>query len=143
MTFLSTLYKLGDRTKLRATNSTVFGAVSEVSRVFEEFEDEKQRDSHIQKLVTKLAGRIALVELKPRAAKWRYNRGSRILGVARRLDTDEKKIDEQGGDEHVEVSEVVEEVIGLLLNALSDSATVVRWNAAKPGFEIMGLYNFD
>ena len=31
----------------------------------------------------------------------------------------------------VEVTENVENVIGLLLNSLSENSTVVRWNAAK------------
>ena len=36
---------------------------------------------------------------------------------------------EDSGD--VEVTENVENVIGLLLNSLSENSTVVRWNAAK------------
>merc|ERR1712002_1143848 len=42
-TFLSNLYKIGDRKKLRPTNSEVFDAVAAVLEVFENFEDEKKK----------------------------------------------------------------------------------------------------
>ena len=78
--FLTDLYKIGDRIKLRATNDRVFEAVRAVITLFETFDEDMQRDSVITKLITKLSGRVALVDLKPRIAKWKYNRGSRILG---------------------------------------------------------------
>ena len=130
LTFLANLYKIGDRKKLRPTNPRVFEAIEAVIAVFDEFDDEKKRDSHIQKLITKLAGRVALVELKPRIAAWKYNRGSRILGQ-NRIVTEEAVVDDAVTEDEVHVSETVENVIGVLLNALSDNATVVRWNAAK------------
>lgn len=128
LTFLANLYKIGDRRKLRPTNARVFEAIDAVISVFDEF-DEKMRDSYIQKLVTKLAGRVALVELKPRLASWKYNRGSRILGQ-NRVEA-EPEVHQEAVDEDINMTQTVEDVIGVLLNSLSDSATVVRWNAAK------------
>ena len=76
LTFLSNLYKIGDRNKLRPINEKVFSVVEAILEMVDDLE-EAQKDSHIQKLLTKLAGRIALVELKPRKASWKYNRGGR------------------------------------------------------------------
>ena len=76
LTFLSNLYKIGDRSKLRPINEKVFSVVEAILEKVDDLE-EAQKDSHIQKLLTKLAGRIALVELKPRKASWKYNRGGR------------------------------------------------------------------
>ena len=85
----------------------------------------------------KLIGRIALTELKPRAAKWKYQRGNRVTIAARDLeacgdagaDNDEDKDDHE--DDEIEIPEIVEEILGVLLNSLKHWATVVRWNGAK------------
>ena len=76
LAFLSNLYKIGDRNKLRPVNERVFCVVERILELVDD-QEEAQKDSHIQKLLTKLAGRIALVELKPRKASWKYNRGGR------------------------------------------------------------------
>ena len=82
----------------------------------------KLRNSTIERLCVKLSGRVALVELKPRDAQWKYNRGARVT-VNQKENVSEVK--EEAEDE-IEVSDTVESVLGLLLNALNHEATVVR-----------------
>ena len=131
--FLCYLYKVGPKEKLRELNEQVFEVVQKVADLYEEMDDEKLKDSTVQRFLSKLAGRIALTELKARQAKWKYNRGSRILGV-QRVQTLQEVPDlepEAEEEEDVEISETVEAVLSLLINCLSDSSTMVRWNAAK------------
>uniref|UniRef100_A0A5F8HJD6 Tubulin-specific chaperone D n=1 Tax=Monodelphis domestica TaxID=13616 RepID=A0A5F8HJD6_MONDO len=90
----------------------------------------------LRKLGVKLVQRLGLTFLKPRLAKWRYQRGCRSLTANLRLSTpDEEKqipyILASDSDEDYDVPEEVENVIEQLLVGLKDKDTVVRWSAAK------------
>ena len=50
-----------------------------ITEHYENMKWEQLRNSSIERLCVKLSGRVALVELKPRDAKWKYNRGSRLV----------------------------------------------------------------
>jgi hypothetical protein len=62
--FLCYLYKVGPKDKLRELNEQVFEVVLKVADLYEEMDDEKLKDSTVQRFLSKLAGRIALTELK-------------------------------------------------------------------------------
>lgn len=86
-----------------------------------------------RKLVAKIRQRISLCYLKPRIASWRYQRGNRSLIntleksapiiVEKDLNTSETDI--------IYVDEVVESLIGELMEGLQDKDTIVRWSCAK------------
>ncbi|XP_018612847.2 tubulin-specific chaperone D [Scleropages formosus] len=95
----------------------------------------------LRKLGIKLVQRLGLTLLKPRLAKWRYQRGSRSLAANLSQPT---KVTEQAqskvenGDleqatqeEDYDIPEEIENVIEQLLVGLKDKETIVRWSAAK------------
>ncbi|KAK6617706.1 hypothetical protein RUM44_005294 [Polyplax serrata] len=96
-------------------------------------------NSLLRKYAVKVVQRIGLIFLKPKVAAWRYQRGNRSL--AENLKGNKCQV-QHGGDinavttppqerEEFDVPEEVEEVIELLMQALKDSDTVIRWSAAK------------
>ncbi|KAI8899805.1 tubulin folding cofactor D C terminal-domain-containing protein [Globomyces pollinis-pini] len=130
---LAGIFKHGPRDILRASIDDVFPCLQTMdSRLI-------KNNSLLRKYLTKLAQRIALCSLKVRIASWRYNRGPRILrenleATSEKTEKSVPIISPSPADleeEDVEVSDAVEEVLGLLLNNLRDKDTVVRWIAAK------------
>jgi len=99
-----------------------------------------------KKLSVKLVQRLGLVLLHPRIPKWRYQRRSVSLlhnlsvtvsrasstttstNVPHRLEGDD---DDEDEDEEYDIPEELEIFVQLLLSALRDKDTVVRWSAAK------------
>ena len=103
-----------------------------------------------RQLACKLSARVALTLLAPKIVSWRYSRGSRNLAEnllnnennsTSKGEEEEEKVDitdstDADGftsdDETDEVSlEQLEKAIDLLLEALKDTDTIVRWSAAK------------
>lgn len=92
----------------------------------------------LRKLGVKLVQRLGLTFLKPRLAKWRYQRGNRSLAanlsmsqsntVAEPVTPD---METQNQEEDYDIPEEVENVIEQLLTGLKDKETIVRWSAAK------------
>ncbi|KAF7659956.1 hypothetical protein LDENG_00290530 [Lucifuga dentata] len=91
----------------------------------------------LRKLGIKLIQRLGLTFLKPRLAKWRYQRGSRSLAdnlsksqsaVTTALTTE---METQEQEEDYDIPEEVENIIEQLLVGLKDKETIVRWSAAK------------
>ncbi|XP_054834782.1 tubulin-specific chaperone D [Eublepharis macularius] len=92
----------------------------------------------LRKLGVKLVQRLGLTFLKPKVAKWRYQRGFRSLAanlqfsvedsVAQKTTTATEQDDEE---EEYDISGEVENVVEQLLIGLKDKDTVVRWSAAK------------
>uniref|UniRef100_A0A6Q2WXQ2 Tubulin-specific chaperone D n=1 Tax=Esox lucius TaxID=8010 RepID=A0A6Q2WXQ2_ESOLU len=92
----------------------------------------------LRKLGVKLIQRLGLTFLKPRLAKWRYQRGSRSLVANLSLSQPGSAVDAvtpdqetQGHEEDYDIPEEVENVIEQLLGGLKDKETIVRWSAAK------------
>lgn len=94
-------------------------------------------NSLLRKLLTKLSQRIALCYMKPRMAKWRYQRGFRSLEANLNPDSafhlqetneNEETIDEQEFDD---IPEVIEDIIDMMMQGLQDKDTIVRWQCAK------------
>ncbi|XP_026877621.2 tubulin-specific chaperone D [Electrophorus electricus] len=92
----------------------------------------------LRKLGVKVLQRLGLTFLKPRLAKWRYQRGSRSLAVnlghsavAGQAEGAKHDPEAASPEEDYDIAEEVESVIEQLLVALKDKETVVRWSAAK------------
>uniref|UniRef100_A0A8C0Q4V2 Tubulin-specific chaperone D n=1 Tax=Canis lupus familiaris TaxID=9615 RepID=A0A8C0Q4V2_CANLF len=92
----------------------------------------------LRKLGVKLVQRLGLTFLKPRVAKWRYQRGCRSLAanLQPRLQGPEgsqmpAETADCDSDGDYDVPEDVESVIEQLLVGLKDQDTIVRWSAAK------------
>nr|KAF6459248.1 tubulin folding cofactor D [Rousettus aegyptiacus] len=97
----------------------------------------------LRKLGVKLAQRLGLTFLKPRVAKWRYQRGCRSLVANLQLCTPSRRdprteFEMPDSEEDYEVPEEVESVIEQLLGGLKDKDTIVRWSAAKGVGRIAG-----
>ncbi|XP_066530722.1 tubulin-specific chaperone D [Hoplias malabaricus] len=92
----------------------------------------------LRKLGVKVVQRLGLTFLKPRLAKWRYQRGSRSLAVNLAQSTAagevldvRPELECTSPEEDYDIAEEVENVIEQLLVGLKDQETIVRWSAAK------------
>lgn len=92
----------------------------------------------IRKFHIKIIQRIGITFFKTKIAKWRYQRGSRVLmekinkkteinGSVNEVTT----VKEDNDDDNEMIPEEVEDIIDQLLVGLKDQETVVRWSAAK------------
>ena len=95
----------------------------------------------LRKLLVKLFARIGCAYLPPRVAAWRYSRGKRSLlenltnsgneAAQTKENTMSDRADDSRSDVLFHVPDQVEDAMGQLLRSLTDSATIVRWSAAK------------
>uniref|UniRef100_A0A8C5TH56 Tubulin-specific chaperone D n=1 Tax=Malurus cyaneus samueli TaxID=2593467 RepID=A0A8C5TH56_9PASS len=92
----------------------------------------------LRKLGMKLVQRLGLTFVKPKVAKWRYQRGCRSLaanlqaqGAAVQNQKREVAADEADDDEEYDIPAEIENVVEQLLIGLKDKDTIVRWSAAK------------
>uniref|UniRef100_UPI00398F11B9 tubulin-specific chaperone D n=1 Tax=Pristiophorus japonicus TaxID=55135 RepID=UPI00398F11B9 len=99
----------------------------------------------LRKLGMKLIQRLGLTFLKPKVAKWRYQRGSRSLafnlqmaGKGQAINNissiqkmELKTADDNDDDDDYDIPGEIENVIEQLLFGLKDKDTIVRWSAAK------------
>ncbi|NWV46550.1 TBCD protein, partial [Daphoenositta chrysoptera] len=92
----------------------------------------------LRKLGMKLVQRLGLTFVKPKVAKWRYQRGSRSLaanlqaqGAAVQIQKREAAAAEADNDEEYDIPAEIENVVEQLLVGLKDKDTIVRWSAAK------------
>lgn len=150
---LSLLFQKGERELLAPHVSTILSAffpatkTSGPSNNAEEEELEYDLPSNAlinKKLSVKLVQRLGLVLLPPRIPKWRYQR--RTVSLLSNLksttassaplnpNTNANAAIESHDDEEEEEYEIPEELeifVQLLLSALRDKDTIVRWSAAK------------
>ncbi|NXC84651.1 TBCD protein, partial [Cercotrichas coryphoeus] len=92
----------------------------------------------LRKLGMKLVQRLGLTFVKPKVAKWRYQRGCRSLaanlqaqGAAVQNQKREDAAAEADDDEEYDIPGEIENVVEQLLVGLKDKDTIVRWSAAK------------
>ncbi|NXE95430.1 TBCD protein, partial [Menura novaehollandiae] len=92
----------------------------------------------LRKLGMKLVQRLGLTFVKPKVAKWRYQRGCRSLAANLQAQgavvQDQKRAvaaDEADEDEEYDIPGEIENVVEQLLVGLKDKDTIVRWSAAK------------
>ncbi|KND02583.1 uncharacterized protein SPPG_03041 [Spizellomyces punctatus DAOM BR117] len=90
----------------------------------------------LRKLLVKLGQRAGLCCMRPRTAKWRYQRGHRslqhnlsALGTGLLTESATELVDNDVDLD--DVPESLELVVELLLNGLRDKDTIVRWSSAK------------
>ena len=97
--------------------------------------------SLVRKHHVKIIQRVGTTFFKLKVAKWRYQRGSRVLmtnlASTTTNATEQQKSENsaQDGNSHEEVDEMIpneiEEIIEQLLFGLKDKDTIVRWSSAK------------
>jgi hypothetical protein len=138
---LCMIYKYGPRNLLLGT----LGSVLPICRNLWEVSWVKS-NSLIRKLLIKLSQRVGLSYLKPKVAKWRYQRGSRSLAAnlakssggavgtggmatasgdgsaAAKLEADEE-------DEDYDVPEEIEEIIEMMLTGMRDKVKQIPTSA--------------
>ncbi|XP_013921307.1 PREDICTED: tubulin-specific chaperone D, partial [Thamnophis sirtalis] len=95
----------------------------------------------LRKLGVKLVQRLGLTFLKPKVAKWRYQRGFRSLAanlqfssgglIPQKIENVTVNTGEEEEEEEYDIPGEVENVIEQLLIGLKDKDTIVRWSAAK------------
>uniref|UniRef100_A0A8B9BHY6 Tubulin-specific chaperone D n=1 Tax=Anser brachyrhynchus TaxID=132585 RepID=A0A8B9BHY6_9AVES len=92
----------------------------------------------LRKLGMKLVQRLGLTFVKPKVAKWRYQRGCRSLAAnlqAKGSVTQSQMINvaanEAEDEEAYDIPGEIENVVEQLLVGLKDKDTIVRWSAAK------------
>ncbi|NXA06106.1 TBCD protein, partial [Sapayoa aenigma] len=92
----------------------------------------------LRKLGMKLVQRLGLTFVKPKVAKWRYQRGCRSLaanlqaqGAVVQNQKREIAAAEAEEEEEYDIPAEIENVVEQLLVGLKDKDTIVRWSAAK------------
>uniref|UniRef100_A0A8V5HCA3 Tubulin-specific chaperone D n=1 Tax=Melopsittacus undulatus TaxID=13146 RepID=A0A8V5HCA3_MELUD len=92
----------------------------------------------LRKLGMKLVQRLGLTFVKPKVAKWRYQRGCRSLaanlqaqGSVVQSQMTTVAANEADDEEEYDIPGEIENVVGQLLVGLKDKDTIVRWSAAK------------
>ncbi|NXB05915.1 TBCD protein, partial [Cnemophilus loriae] len=93
----------------------------------------------LRKLGMKLVQRLGLTFVKPKVAKWRYQRGCRSLAAnlqaqGAAVQSQKREVAaaaEADDDEEYDIPGEIENVVEQLLVGLKDKDTIVRWSAAK------------
>uniref|UniRef100_A0A669PXK4 Tubulin-specific chaperone D n=1 Tax=Phasianus colchicus TaxID=9054 RepID=A0A669PXK4_PHACC len=92
----------------------------------------------LRKLGMKLVQRLGLTFVKPKVAKWRYQRGCRSLSANLQAQSSVMQsqkttvaANEDEDDEEYDIPGEIENVVEQLLVGLKDKDTIVRWSAAK------------
>uniref|UniRef100_A0A8B9FJ50 Tubulin-specific chaperone D n=1 Tax=Amazona collaria TaxID=241587 RepID=A0A8B9FJ50_9PSIT len=92
----------------------------------------------LRKLGMKLVQRLGLTFVKPKVAKWRYQRGCRSLaanlqaqGSVVQSQMTTVAANEADDEEEYDIPGEIENVVEQLLVGLKDKDTIVRWSAAK------------
>uniref|UniRef100_A0A674HG89 Tubulin-specific chaperone D n=1 Tax=Taeniopygia guttata TaxID=59729 RepID=A0A674HG89_TAEGU len=95
----------------------------------------------LRKLGMKLVQRLGLTFVKPKVAKWRYQRGCRSLAAnlqpqGAAVQNQKREVaaaapPEADDDEEYDIPGEIENVVEQLLVGLKDKDTIVRWSAAK------------
>jgi len=136
---LAAIFKCGHRSTLLSTKQRLAGVEALWEQCILLAECRVVNGSIIlRKLLVKLFARIGCAYLPPRVATWRYSRGKRSLldnlinGGNEAAQTKENtRADDSRSDVLFHVPDQVEDAMGQLLRSLTDSATIVRWSAAK------------
>uniref|UniRef100_A0A8B9ZB65 Tubulin-specific chaperone D n=1 Tax=Buteo japonicus TaxID=224669 RepID=A0A8B9ZB65_9AVES len=92
----------------------------------------------LRKLGMKLVQRLGLTFVKPKVAKWRYQRGCRSLAANLQAQSSAVQnqmiivaANEADKEEEYDIPGEIENVVEQLLVGLKDKDTIVRWSAAK------------
>uniref|UniRef100_A0A673JKV8 Tubulin-specific chaperone D n=1 Tax=Sinocyclocheilus rhinocerous TaxID=307959 RepID=A0A673JKV8_9TELE len=128
---LAQLFKHGKRDDFLQYAPTVLQCLNQ-KRIAE------SNQATLRKLGVKVVQRLGLTFLKPRLAKWRYQRGSRSLAVnlaqssvTESVEATKPDLESVSQEEDYDIPEEVENIIEQLLVGLKDKETIVRWSSAK------------
>lgn len=128
---LAQLFKHGKRDDFLQYAPTVFQCLHQ-KKIAE------SNQATLRKLRVKVVQRLGLTFLKPRLAKWRYQRGCRSLAVnlaqsaiTESVEATKPDLSSVSLEEDYDIPEEVENVIEQLLVGLKDKETIVRWSSAK------------
>nr|XP_014348904.1 PREDICTED: tubulin-specific chaperone D [Latimeria chalumnae] len=130
---LAQLFKHGKREDLLPYAPTVLECLDKLKL-------SESNQTNIRKLGVKLVQRLGLTFLKPKVAKWRYQRGNRSLAANLQISAKSQhslvlqsvqssEVEEE--EEEYDIPREIENVIEQLLIGLKDRDTVVRWSAGK------------
>ena len=141
---LAAIFKTGHRSNLLSTQQKLRGIGLLWEQSILVAEGPVGGSLLLRKLLVKLFARIGCAYLPPRVATWRYQRGKRSLvenlkKVEDAAAVKDEMISKSDGnqsstcniDNLFEIPDQVEDAMDQLLHSLTDSATVVRWSAAK------------
>jgi len=122
---LAQIYKQAPREKLMELSPIIHPMLMEIV---------EDAESLTSKYCVKIIGRMGLAFLKPKVAKWRYQKG-RITMLNKTEDKKEMEDKKQGVDSDeesdFEVPEEIETALDVLLDKLKEDESGVRWSAAK------------
>jgi tubulin-specific chaperone D len=139
------------------TRSELLNHIKTASKFLEKSTSE---NTYLKQLKVKLAGRLALTQLRPIVASWRYSRGSRSLSanllsvnITGKIITNsahtfvkafssEFDAEQSCMDRDIDM-EILETEIDALLTGLRNRDNVVRWSAAKAIGRITGRLDKD
>lgn len=124
---LAHIFKKGHRHKLLPFSIPLMSPILKLA--------ESPATTLVSKLLTKLFQRIGMTFLPPRIANWRYMRGHRLLlqnslNAAPKKD-EESEVEEDNNEVEAQYASEMEEVIEVMIVALQDNDTIVRWSGAK------------
>ena len=142
---LSAIFKSGHRSNLLSTQQKLRGIETLWEQCILVAEGKLGGSMILRKLLVKLFARIGCAYVPPRVATWRYQRGKRSLvenllkgGVSQPMTENDSKVKCDSSDQSASQSDhlfpipdQVEDSMDQLLRSLTDSATIVRWSAAK------------
>lgn len=142
---LAAIFKSGHRSNLLSTQQKLRGIEVLWEQCILVAEGPVGGSIVLRKLLVKLFARVGCAYLPPRVATWRYQRGKRSLvenlskgGVSGSTTKDEPTAKCDSNDQsHAQndhlfpIPDQVEDAMDQLLRSLTDSATIVRWSAAK------------
>jgi hypothetical protein len=110
------IYKTGQRSLLLDTLPKANDCFSLFSKPL------LQSNSLLRKLFCKLCQRIGLCYMKPRIAKWRYERGFRSLASNlspdAKIETLVKALDDE--EDYDDIPEVIEDIVDIMIQGLQD-----------------------
>lgn len=139
------------------TRSELLPFVSKMNALIHKEENENMFS---RQLKVKLAGRLALCQLKPIVASWRYFRGSRSLATnienqiattkiitnaqvnSLKIRTQAQETEDSSMDADIDY-ELLESQIDAILQGLRDRDNIVRWSAAKGIGRVTGRLDKD
>ena len=151
--FFQQLFKFLDEAKAKGENFKLLGTLKCIASIYKhgKREDllvytlptlkelmkqnllETSQLSLIRKFHIKIVQRIGTTFFKFKIAKWRYERGSRVLmnNLNNVKASDVKPMLEENEEDDDQVPNEIEDIIEQLLQGLKDKDTIVRWSSAK------------
>ncbi|KAM3721257.1 Tubulin-specific chaperone [Dirofilaria immitis] len=126
---LAAVLKKGEREDLLTVADQILKALQRLGSL-------DDSDFIVKKLMVKVVQRLGLIFLKPKIAKWRYDIGNRYLdlknsGFAKCQEFSVSEVENFAGEVYEISYEKLEMVLNIILEAMRDRDTDIRWTGAK------------